>query len=242
MPAFFVTATGTDLGKTYLGAALLRHWRALGRPVAALKPVMSGFDPADFSGNDAGQLLTAAGEIVSAAAIARLSPWRFRAPLSPDMAARREGTAIDFEALVAFCRQAIAPSAAGDEAADPNPAARAWTIVEGAGGVMAPIDDRHTMLDLMAALGLPVLLLTGSYLGAISHTLTALAALAQKRLRPAALIVNESSDPAVAFPELAETLSRHIPLTGLPILSLPRPADAAAIAAIAATLDRAYRF
>src|SRR6185312_4226156 len=93
--------------------------------------------------------------------ITRISPWRFEAPLSPDMAARREGRAIDFDALVDFTRSTASP----------------LTLVEGVGGVMVPLDEQHTTLDWMAAVGFPVMLVTGSYLGTLSHTLTAVGAL-----------------------------------------------------------------
>ncbi len=90
MSAIFITATGTDIGKTFVTAGLIRHLRASGREVDALKPVMTGFDPAHPEASDAGVLLAALGRPVTAAEIARISPWRFSAPLSPDMAARRE--------------------------------------------------------------------------------------------------------------------------------------------------------
>jgi len=57
MSAVFITATGTDIGKTFVTAGLIRHLRALGREVDALKPVMTGFDPAHPEASDAGVLL-----------------------------------------------------------------------------------------------------------------------------------------------------------------------------------------
>ena len=62
MSAIFITATGTDIGKTFVAAGLIRHWRAAGRTVDALKPVVTGFDPAEAEGSDAGVLLTALGQ------------------------------------------------------------------------------------------------------------------------------------------------------------------------------------
>ena len=85
MTAIFVTGTGTDVGKTFLSAALIRHWRAAGHAVAAYKPVASGFDPATQQASDPGVLLGALGRPITD--IETISPWRFAAPLSPDMAA-----------------------------------------------------------------------------------------------------------------------------------------------------------
>ncbi|HEY0282364.1 MAG TPA: dethiobiotin synthase, partial [Rhizomicrobium sp.] len=107
MSAYFVTATGTDIGKTFIAAGLLRALHEAGQPVWALKPVLSGFDAADARGSDPDVLLEAMGHAVSPDCIARISPWHFAAPLSPDMAAAREGKEIDFAALIAFCREAV---------------------------------------------------------------------------------------------------------------------------------------
>ena len=68
MSAVFITATGTDIGKTFVTAGLIRHLRALGRDVDALKPVMTGFDPAHPEASDAGVLLAALGRPIIAAA------------------------------------------------------------------------------------------------------------------------------------------------------------------------------
>src|ERR1700681_2837582 len=106
MSAIFISATGTDIGKTFVTCGLIGALQARGRKVAALKPIMSGFDPAATS--DAGLLLAGLGRPVTAEEISRMSPWRFAAPLAPDMAAAREGRTIDVAAVVAFCRDAIA--------------------------------------------------------------------------------------------------------------------------------------
>ena len=61
MSAYFVTATGTDIGKTFVTAGLIRYLRAAGRPVDALKPVVSGFDPSVVETSDPAVLLRALG-------------------------------------------------------------------------------------------------------------------------------------------------------------------------------------
>ena len=82
MSIFFITATGTDAGKTLITAALCHQLRAAGKAVNALKPVVSGFGP-DTSDSDPMILLRALGRDVTQEAIAAISPWRFAAPLSP---------------------------------------------------------------------------------------------------------------------------------------------------------------
>ncbi|MEI9982125.1 MAG: dethiobiotin synthase [Aliidongia sp.] len=192
MTRLFVTSTGTEIGKTHVTAALAHLARRRGLSLRVVKPLVSGFDPAAPEGSDPAVLATAAGLTLDAATLANLSPWRYRAPLSPDMAAAREGKAIDFAALTEFCRAALA----GPEEC---------VLIEGVGGVMVPLDDSRTVRDWIAALELPAVLVAGSYLGTLSHTLTACLALAAAGIPLRAIVISES---AAAPVPLAETMRR----------------------------------
>jgi dethiobiotin synthetase len=202
----FVTATGTEIGKTFVTAALLHRARVAGRSALAVKPVVSGFDPAAPDGSDPAVLAAALGLPPTAEMLERISPWRYRAPLSPDMAASREGRTIDVDAIIGFSRQALA----GPEDC---------VLIEGVGGVMVPLDATRTIRDWIAALAIPVVLVAGTYLGTLSHTLTALAALRERGIALRAIVLSESPDSAVPLTETAETLARF---TAVPILILPR--------------------
>jgi dethiobiotin synthetase len=202
--AIFITATGTDVGKTYVAASLIGHFRQMGRVVEAIKPVVSGFDPAQAASSDPGVLLRALGAPVTAESIERISPWRFRAPLSPDLAAQREGRSIDVENVIAYCRNVIEQR-------------RDLLLIEGVGGVMVPLDGERTILDVMMALQLPLILVTGSYLGAISHTLTALDSLYRRDMNVLSIIVSESTGSGVALDDTVAAISRFAdPVVGLP--------------------------
>jgi dethiobiotin synthetase len=205
MSAVFITGTGTAVGKTFVTAALIRILRERGRQVDALKPVASGFDPACIGTSDPGILLAALQRATTTEALERMTPWRYAAPRSPDMAARMAGQRLDFEALVAFTRRAVA-------------AAPDALLIEGVGGVMVPLDERHTVLDWIEELELPVLLVGGSYLGGLSHALTALDVLARRHLRVIAMIVSETPN-GVDLPATVETIARFSP--GIPVLGLP---------------------
>jgi dethiobiotin synthetase len=207
MSAYFVTASGTEIGKTFVTAGLIRHLRQAGRPVNALKPIVSGFDIATSAISDPGILLDALDQPVSVEALDRISPWQFAAALSPHMAAGREGRRIDFEELIAHCRGAIARN-------------DGTLLIEGVGGIMVPLDNEHTVLDWTKALGLPLIFVTGSYLGAISHTLTALRVIAAASLVVKVLVVNETGDGAVPLDETVATLARFAP--GIAITVVPR--------------------
>jgi dethiobiotin synthetase len=223
--SYFVTSTGTDVGKTFVTSGLIRYLRESNQPVTALKPVVSGYDSSVVETSDPAVLLTALGRQVTADEIARIAPWRFRAPLAPDIAAAREGRAIDFDKLVAFSREAIA-------------AAKGPLFIEGVGGIMVPIDARRTVLDWMAALNIPLILVVGGYLGTISHTLTALDVLAQRKLTIAAIVVSEHERDTVELDDTVASISRFA--EGIEVVGLPRlPAGLyhhPAIARIAALL------
>jgi len=202
--AIFITATGTDVGKTFVAASLIGQFRQMGRVVEVIKPVVSGFDPTQAATSDPAVLIKALGVPVTPQAIEQISPWRFRAPLSPDLAAQREGRAIDVDDVIAFCQRAI------DQRQD-------VLLIEGVGGVMVPLDDQRTILDVMMALRLPVILVAGSYLGTISHTLTALDSLYRRDMNVMATIVSETSGSTVPLDETVAVISRFAdPVIGLP--------------------------
>lgn len=207
MTAIFVTATGTDIGKTFVTAGLSGHYRKAGRPVDAIKPVMTGFSVEAAAASDAGVLLAALGRPVALPEIERIAPWRFAAPLSPDMAARQENRVIDFNEVVEFSRSAIANR-------------RGLLLIEGIGGVMVPLDDRRTVLDWMSVLRIPVVLVAGTYVGTLSHTLTALEVVARRNVDIAAVVVNESENSAASLADTVATLQHFV--GGLDIIGLPR--------------------
>jgi dethiobiotin synthetase len=205
--AYFVTSTGTDIGKTFVTAGLIRYLRESSQRVDALKPVVSGYDSSVVETSDPAVLLSALGRQVTASEIERIAPWRFRAPLSPDLAAAREGRSVDFDKLIAFSRAAI-------------DAATGLLFIEGVGGIMVPLDAQRTVLDWMAALDIPLLLVVGGYLGTISHTLTALDVLAQRKLTIAAIIVSENERDTVELDDTVASIARFA--SGIEVVGLPR--------------------
>jgi dethiobiotin synthetase len=207
MTAIFITAAGTDVGKTFVAAGLIRLLRAREHAVDAIKPIISGFDPARAGDSDCGVLLRALGLPLSEEEIEDISPWRFAAALSPDMAARHEGKEIDFEQLIAFCETAI-EEAEGD------------MLVEGVGGAMVPLDQKNTVLDWIASLDLPTLLVTGTYLGSISHTLTAYEVLDAEECDVPTIVVSESAGSHVPLFETVATIQRFLP--AVEVIALPR--------------------
>lgn len=211
MTAVFVTSTGTDLGKTFVARGMIQQLRARRRSVEALKPVITGYDPRTAHASDSGRLLAALNMTLTPEHIAAISPYRLHDPVSPDLAARREGARIDFAGLGAFCRAAIGRT-------------KDALIIEGVGGIMVPLDERHTVLDWMIEIDLPLILVVGSYVGTLSHTLSALDVLDRNELKVAAVVVSETPGSAASLADTADTIRRFS--ADIEVLALPRLPEA----------------
>jgi dethiobiotin synthetase len=205
MSTYFVTATGTEIGKTYVTCGLIEGLRRRNIAVAALKPILSGYDPAHAHDSDTGLILEALGKPVTEHSVTEISPWRFRAALSPDMAAAREDRPVNIDALIAMCAAANWPDRI--------------TFIEGAGGLMSPLAPGFTNLDLIDAIDAHVLLVAGTYLGTISHTLTACEALKARGRDPTVIVLSESPSAPVTPSETARAIARF---TGIPIVIVTR--------------------
>jgi dethiobiotin synthetase len=205
MKAYFVTSTGTDIGKTFVASGILRAARKAGRQANAIKPIMSGYNPNHPENSDAGRLLMAMDRRVNADTVAAISPWRYLAPVSPDLAAAMEGRVISLPQVLTFCEAAAA-------------SARDMMLIEGVGGVMVPLDRWHTVRDWIAGLHIPALLVAGSYLGAISHILTAAEALSTRGIVIAALVISESDTSPVRPEDIAAAVTKFLPRTPIHIV------------------------
>lgn len=221
MPAFFMTGTGPAIGKTFLSCALLRHWRGMGLKAAAYMGVLTGFDPARPEQSDPGLMLAALDQPVDAAGLDRIALWRYRAALAPNVAAEKEGEVIDYRDVVSASRNFL--RGAHDVA-----------LIEGLGGVMAPLTEDRTMLDWIADMGLPAILVTGSYLGTLSHSLTALQVLADRGVKVRLIVMCETPGSSVPLHENAVSLSRRWPAA--PVRALTRDPVPQTISSIAEAL------
>jgi len=149
----FVTGTDTEVGKSVVAAALTAALAADGTAVAAFKPVVTGLDePAGDKPPDHELLAACAGMRAQ-----DVAPLRFGPPVSPHLAAELAGVTIDPAQLVAVARAA---------------ARRGTLIAEGVGGLLVPLTSGgYLVRDLIAELGLPVVIAARPGLGTINHTL-----------------------------------------------------------------------
>lgn len=183
-----IAGTDTGVGKTFVGAALARALSMTGRYVVAMKPVETGCDGDGRSAEDGRILAAATGQAEPLEALVRLE-----AAVTPAMAADLEGVELDFAALLARVRDL----AAGADV----------TIVEGAGGVLAPLTWRYNTRDLARELEASVILVASDRLGTINHTLLTLSGLASHRV--AALVLNAPEVPDASTGTNAEAIRMH---------------------------------
>ncbi len=181
--ARLIYATSTDIGKTYFVCQLIKKLRSNNEKVMAIKPVISGFE-FDDDKNDSALILKSLDLKKNIENFDKISPFRLKYPFSPIKAAKMEGKILNFDEITYFCRQNI-------ELADKN---NYNILIEGAGGVMSPVCDKANFLDLAEKLQIPIILISGVYLGAISNVLCATEAIKSRNLEIEAIIVNKYSD------------------------------------------------
>lgn len=207
----FVTGTDTGIGKTVVSAALLHGLRSrIG--VRYWKPVQTGIEQDDDTRTVAWLAGCQPRELFAAGI-------RLPRPLSPHLAARLDGRVIALDDLVTL--------------ASAQPPGELW-VVEGAGGVLVPLNDTQLMVDLAAALALPVVVVARTTLGTINHTLLTIEALRRRALAVAGVVMvgepNEENRRAI------ERYGRVMVAGGLPLLS-PLTPDALQRVAPAAVAD-----
>ncbi len=205
MKSIFVSGTDTDVGKTVLTAALVAAARANGHRVVPMKPVQTGCDEVQghYVAPDLEFILRMAGLEDLAADREALCPYRYAPACSPHLAAEQAHECIALDPIV----QAYQALAAQYEA----------VIVEGAGGVLVPLNPRENMCDLMQALGLSVVIAARPGLGTLNHTLLTVEALRARGMDVLAVVfVQSTTDPIDA---IAEDNRRAIAQrSGLPVL------------------------
>jgi dethiobiotin synthetase len=169
----FVTGTDTGVGKTQTSCALLSLLADAGLKPQGFKPYESGCAslraPADT--------LAMREAARSTLPVDALCPHRFRAPVAPGVAARRLGREPDWDVtLAAWERLRQGP-----------------VVVEGAGGLFVPLDSKRDIIDLIATLKLPVLLVARAGLGTLNHTALSLQALAARRIPVRAVLLSRGT-------------------------------------------------
>ena len=196
--SYFVTGTDTGIGKTIVSCALLSAYSARGNAVIGMKPVVTGRVCGEWVDVKA---------IVAASSIAAprewVNPYAFIPPISPHLAAKQAGMEIDIEIIrQAYCNlQKISDV----------------VVVEGVGGIMAPLNDRNDVADMAYALDLPVILVVGMRLGCLNHALITAKIIQASGLKLAGWVANQIDPQMNSFDENLHTLKERLncPLLGV---------------------------
>lgn len=198
----FVTGTDTGVGKTVIACALVRGLRELGARVAVMKPVASGATRTaeGLRNADALALIEASGTTTPYVLV---NPYCFEPAVSPHIAAKEAMIEIDIDTI--------------KEGFNTLAAEADWVVIEGAGGWLAPINDRQSMADLALALEAPALVVVGVRLGCLNHAQLTRFAVAARGV-PFAGWIASGVDPAME--RTAENLASLERLLGEPALAV----------------------
>ena len=196
MRPIFVAGTDTGAGKTIVAAALAAALRSRGFRVGVMKPVSCGGD------EDIHFLMKHAGVKDE---LDRSSPIRLAEPLSPNVAAVRAGKRINLSRI--------------DRALTLLQKKYEVVVIEGCGGLLVPLTERHFLIDLIPRTKARAVLVSRSGLGAINHTLLSLEALRLRKIRPLGVIFNRLSGGALTIPE-AKNPGVISGLSGVPSLGM----------------------
>lgn len=213
---YFITGTDTGAGKTRIATGLLQAAQLAGFSTLGLKPVSAGcrIQGKDRVNEDVRLLQSAA---TCKLTVAEINPAALLEPMAPHIAAAQEDVTLKVSDLAAHC-VALAPRAE-------------FTVIEGAGGWLVPLNAAETMADLAAAIGAPVILVVGLRLGCINHALLSAAAIAGHGLQLAGWVANCIEPDMRAREENIAAIAARLraPLLGtVPWLHRPDPAVIAA--------------
>jgi len=198
---FFITGSGTDVGKTHVSALLLRQFLHLGYKTTYMKPVETG------CAHPSGEETLIGSDLFRILAITEYktgvslhSQYRFGPSCSPHLAARLANREIDISHIVSSYDKLIQKTSAD------------IVIVEGAGGALAPISGRHSMADLMKALKIPAVVVTAPGLGTLNHTFLTLRVLEYCGIPLAGVVINNAGniERDYVYEDNVETIGRHI--------------------------------
>lgn len=194
--SYFVIGTDTNVGKTYVASALVKHFATQGLKTVGMKPVASGCELNDenaLMNEDVTALITASN---INAELDLVNPYHFAPAIAPHIAAEQAGVEIDLSVIAgAYGKlQDLAEV----------------VIVEGAGGFCVPLNKAETLADLAVKLNIPMILVVGMRLGCINHALLTVEAIQARGLKLVGWVANEIEPNFAMFDENLESLKQRI--------------------------------
>lgn len=213
----FVVGTDTGVGKTVVTAGIVGWRRREGIDVTAVKPCQTGYPEDD----DARFVQSVCGTDAAATCLERLGP-----ALAPAVAARETDTELSYEQLLQGCRDAIADSE--------------QAVVEGIGGLRVPLTEETEVVDLVADLDLPTIVVARSGLGTLNHTALTVEALRRREVTVRGIVLNQYEGATVAERTNPGVIGE---MNGLPVATLPPidvDDDGAVVDAVASALPEEF--
>ncbi len=160
MQKYFITSTGTEIGKTYFICSLIKKLIAEKNTVKAIKPIITGLDFSELTNSDSAQILNSLGQKITKENILNISPFYYNVADSPDSAALIQAkNYLNYNRILDFCSSFL------------NNHNKDYALIEGIGGIMVPINQHKTILNLIKDLNIEIILVIGNYLGSRSHSL-----------------------------------------------------------------------
>ncbi len=217
---FFITGTDTGIGKTFIACGIAASLKSKGINIGVMKPVETGcpeengiLKPLDSL------LLREVAEVDDELDI--INPYRFSLPAAPSIAARMKGIEVEFARI----KHSF------------NMLSKKYdlVLVEGIGGLLVPLNEREMVVDLIRALEIPAIIVAGTKLGTINHTLLTLRCAERYGIEVAGIIFNQSSHHDVIQEGFIDEIAR---LTNLPIIGeIPFHKDASPAELLDKSLD-----
>jgi dethiobiotin synthetase len=192
MKRFFITGTDTDCGKTYVLCQLLDYFHKQQKKALALKPVASG---------DNEDVLRLQKYNKNSNYI--INNWQFPAPISPHLAAQAVGCHLSVQDIADFCL-------------NKQFSQLDYLLVEGAGGLLVPLNNEETWLDFLNLTQIPVILVVGMRLGCLNHALLTDRVLKNNQTACIGWIANCLDKDMLALTENIATLSLRM---SMPLLA-----------------------
>ena len=205
--SFFITGTGTGVGKTVITAGIAGHFLSNGKNVSIMKPVQTG------TGKSVSDLETVNAIVPGITPLPKLlaSPYSFSLPASPLLAAKSENREINPKTIL---------KAFNDVSSRPDIDV---LLVEGAGGLLVPLTEEFLMIDLISQMDIPAILVSTAGLGTVNHTLLSIEAMKKRNLKIAGIVINKMPmNPGAVEKDNVKTIEQ---MGGIPVIAVIREFD-----------------
>jgi len=202
MKRLFITGTDTEIGKTWVASALIRHLVAAGYRVAGMKPVASGCEATDagLRNDDALRLIAESNVKLP---YERVNPFAYEPAIAPHIAAREAGRPIDVKKISELAKTVEAD----------------YLIIEGVGGWCVPLGENSMLAELVAATADEVIIVVGMRLGCINHALLTAAQIKRDGMSLKGWIANHVDPEMHVQSENMATLQALMPCPLLGVLA-----------------------